>query len=435
MDSTLDGHVAALLRASSVGVREALRSLTRPLRPYWIVASSADDHDVAAFDHDCRYACIVCVSCSRYDDDDDAGPVRRERVPRRFAGRSDNGSDDEERYYYYSPGAADDEESWARGLTPRSFWEHVDEILSPDDDDADSDETTVRAVDQVVARLRASERTFDAVAERASDLSSAAPATTTDHASCLYHAIGDTGLFVGSRRAGRPPECWERFDAILNVSELEYENVVSVTETLRDPERSRRYLRLPVREGKRDRNELERLLALGLVFLLINATEGRRVLVHCAQGRDRSVAVVVAALALFWRTNDDDESPTRREPWRNGVNGNIWESLRTFSTTTTNDDAASSPRDNVDDLDLRRSGMDHHLARGLLGREGRDALLAWTQSVCSKRDDKDVVPLVVTKETLVRCLQVVQTYRSEAHPSRKTMQKLNRFFMSGEHER
>ena len=30
------------------------------------------------------------------------------------------------------------------------------------------------------------------------------------------------GLAVGSRRAGRPPECWAAFDAVVNVTEDEY---------------------------------------------------------------------------------------------------------------------------------------------------------------------------------------------------------------------
>ena len=34
--------------------------------------------------------------------------------------------------------------------------------------------------------------------------------------------IGSTNLWVGGRRSGRPPRCWEAFDAVLNVTENEY---------------------------------------------------------------------------------------------------------------------------------------------------------------------------------------------------------------------
>ena len=33
----------------------------------------------------------------------------------------------------------------------------------------------------------------------------------------VYDAIGATGLFVGTRRAGRPPAAWNNFDALINV--------------------------------------------------------------------------------------------------------------------------------------------------------------------------------------------------------------------------
>ena len=53
------------------------------------------------------------------------------------------------------------------------------------------------------------------------------------------------------------------------------------------------------RRGKRDTSELERWMPVGLVFVARRLQCGSRVLVHCAQGRDRSVAIAMAFVALF----------------------------------------------------------------------------------------------------------------------------------------
>ena len=95
------------------------------------------------------------------------------------------------------------------------------------------------------------------------------------------------GLAVGSRRAGRPPECWAAFDAVVNVTQDEYEGMAG----------DARYLQVPVAEGKRDKVGLVQHLPAALRFVAARLAKGDRVLVHCAQGRDRSVGVALAVLA------------------------------------------------------------------------------------------------------------------------------------------
>ena len=95
------------------------------------------------------------------------------------------------------------------------------------------------------------------------------------------------GLAVGSRRAGRPPECWAAFDAVVNVTQDAYEGMAG----------DARYLQVPVAEGKRDKVGLVRHLPAALRFVAARLLKGDRVLVHCAQGRDRSVGVALAVLA------------------------------------------------------------------------------------------------------------------------------------------
>ena len=67
-----------------------------------------------------------------------------------------------------------------------------------------------------------------------------------------------------------------------------------------EPPTDRAYLHMPVAEGKRDRTQLEALLPRALRFAYRQLSAGRTLLVHCAQGRDRSVAVTTAILATFF---------------------------------------------------------------------------------------------------------------------------------------
>ena len=52
-----------------------------------------------------------------------------------------------------------------------------------------------------------------------------------------------------------------------------------------------------IAEGKRDKAGLVRHLPAALRFVAARLLKGDRVLVHCAQGRDRSVGVALAVLA------------------------------------------------------------------------------------------------------------------------------------------
>jgi hypothetical protein len=72
------------------------------------------------------------------------------------------------------------------------------------------------------------------------------------------------------------------------------------------------------------------------------------------------------------------------------------------------------------------SGLSEKLIDHLLGREGRERLL------CAVREKQDIsakVPLA-SKESLRVTLHLIRQDREQAEPTRSTMQKLNRFFMS-----
>jgi Rit1 N-terminal domain/Rit1 DUSP-like domain len=349
-------------------------TLVKPIRPYWITPQHYEAPTI--FPEDC-YS-IICMNCSEYQ------PKSAWKETKSF---------------FYSAGAADDHESWARNLNPRLFWDNLPAIL----DKPDTEDATDIAIDSLVQRELEENESF----ERNMDTSSP---------ECLFDAIGSTKIFVGTRRAGRPPECWQHFDAILNVTDMEYPDIVNSCCQNSEPIKrsdevggelrsSLFYLQLPVSEGKRDKSELERWMAVGMVFVFMHAKQKRNVLIHCAQGKDRSVAMAIAVVAIFC----DLRFPLR---W----NEDFW-SLSLESLLQQNDDDAL----------YVCSGLSRNLVHRMLGREGRDLLFMWVrEEVCHRPND---TPLA-TKETLRVALLLIQQDREKADPSRSTMQKLNRFFMS-----
>ncbi|KAH8072888.1 tRNA-Phe hydroxylase [Aureococcus anophagefferens] len=147
------------------------------------------------------------------------------------------------------------------GAPGGGLWRHADELLASTDE-------------------RDAARRVAAIAKR----------EPGDTDSCSWVA---ENLAVGGRRAGRPPGCWAA-DAIVNVT-------LDGREGMGGPG----YLQVPVAEGKKDRRGLEAGLPGALRFAAAHLAAGRRVLVHCAQGRDRSVAVAVALLAACFDERGD----------------------------------------------------------------------------------------------------------------------------------
>ena len=255
--------------------------------------------------------------------------------------------------------------------------------------------------------------------------------TTTQY----YNEIGQhLQLYIGTRRAGRPPICWSHFDAILNVTDVEYDDMydscipsppspttsdhsdpTTTTTTTTTTKQQRYYLQLPVREGKRDRTELEKYLTLGILFIVVHTKHANRnVLIHCAQGMDRSVALVIAVLALF-STN------TYPLQWNDHYHN--------FPIS----DLVISEQDDWNNNDTGKrnvSGLSHEVLQSMLGHEGRDWLLhrIWPHPQQQQQ-------YFITKESIRITLQLIQQqYHERAHPRRDTMQKLHRYFCSRSNE-
>jgi len=141
----------------------------------------------------------------------------------------------------------------------------------------------------------------------------------------------------------------------------------------------------------------------------------------------------VAVLALFCDLSSED-SDSDDVSLRKDLKA---DKLRDFLHDTENRDK----NENDDESEYGRSGLKRVVVESLLGRSGRDKLLSWVRDSLrpnppvDRRDSRRGLhqPLA-NKDTLRLALHVVQKYREQSSPSRLTMQKLNRFFMSGPYE-
>ena len=372
MESIIEIRVEELYQSQAiVDIPGFVELFAKPLRPYWITPlhsnmSTVDNNESRSN----KFCNIICCNASNI-----------------CLGRGDNNNSNnngrivwrDEEQFWYTPGAADDHESWARHLTPSLFWKHAQQF-SVDL----SDQQTEDLMDSIVHEATANNHCED-------------PSLGSES----YDWIGNLNIAIGTRRAGRPPDCWGTFDAILNVTNTEYDNMLPFPD-------GKFYLQLPVDEGKRDKQELERWLPVGILFCAHHAIQNRRILIHCAQGRDRSVAVAMAVVQIFCSLRYPLE-------WNKAILQTIVDGL----ISNANDETT------VESFNFK-TGLPHDACTSMLGQEGRDTLMKLArQGGCLDEE----TPLA-TKETLRVVLHLVRQDREKAEPTRSTMQKLNRFFMS-----
>lgn len=389
MSRLIDSRVDLLYDSKAiVDPRRLVQAVTKPVRAVWITNGAVQRDTVPCSAHPGKFLTIVCCNPSRYfggsssknhvcwtdvvSVDEDGGTSSR---------------DSPSMGYYYTPGAADDDATWARRLTPKLWWANREKLIKP----SRMEDETDALIDSIVSEMKMQQRDGN------------------DDCGSTINAdrIGDMNLWIGSRRAGRPPDCWGAFECVLNVTKDEYPNMErSIKERRAVSQKACYYLQLPVAEGKRDKSELERWMPAGLAFLVEHLRQDRRVLVHCAQGRDRSVAIVMAFVALFC----PPLFPLRPRP--------KFETLSTEFVAEENDD------------EYRCSGLVASAVGTLLGETGRDIFL---QRMRRHLDTPSNEPFA-TKDSLRIVLHLVKQDREAADPSRSTMQKLNRFFMSSPYQ-
>ena len=482
----IEERVETLLRSGAiVNPKRLLEKLTKPLRVFWmnhegeIYGSNGEKHDSGDIDHRKqagsvadlleKYFVVVCWNPSRYSRKpsetangetshlSSSDPVQNEVIAlkkHQTEWIAENNDDDAETSsgYYYTPGAADDHECWAKCLIPALFWKNQEALLdlALDDNQVDMLIDVLVKQEQQAKELRESQHRIEneescAHSHGSSSENKEAMATVYSYSD----KIGETNLWIGSRRASRPSECWSGFDAILNVTCHEYDGMIEKNDATlhsREKKNNRFYLQLPVEEGKRDRSQLEKWMPVGLAFLIHHLQEGRRVLVHCAQGKDRSVAVALVFVTMVCPLR----FPLRLKP---EFTSRSWD-LSTLANNIGKSDSSSSNdlKKRVADSDNNEkakeafpevktqfclsSGLPETAMRRLLDSGGKELFLLWIHQ--QLQNDKSggtfsnpkALKCLADKEGVRIALHLIKQDREVAEPTRSTMQKINRFLMS-----
>ena len=353
-----------------------VRTLNKPLKPEWIADGQVQSYTNSPADGGDKYFTIICCNPSYYSE----GSSSTNHI------HWVNHSCSDETRFLYTPGSADDDSEWGHSLSPELFWSNHEQLLEPGMTDDDTD----ALIDAIIQRER--DNHLDCALSNSMENSD---------------EIGKTALWVGSYEAGHPSDCWTNFDVVLNVTDTEYPNMYeSIKEQQEQSQRKCFYLQLPVAQGKKDKIELERWMPVGLVFLIHHMQQKRRVLVYGTKGRDRAVAVVLTLVALLCPS-------TYPLKLKDDIYGFNIDSM--------------AQHDGEADNRYIHSDLRLDVVNILLKKNGRETFLQWMHSeLHTSLPQKPFAD----KESLRIVLQLVTQYRENAEPTRSTMQKLNRFFMS-----
>ncbi|KAK9720284.1 tRNA A64-2'-O-ribosylphosphate transferase, variant 2 [Basidiobolus ranarum] len=250
------------LSSSGINLSKLSSLLQKPLRPLWYTPQSQLSATTNICYEDEPFYPVLCLSASRQ--------IKSAMEPQPG--------------YMYIQGSADDHECWAMGLTPSLFWENHESILAADA------ATCERRVREIVAKAKKSQSS-EHYGEQWLDKSGKPIQRPFDF-------IEGTTIAIGSRTSGRPPQCWNTFDCIINCCELEYNDNLDETH-------KSEYLHLNIPEGKKGQSTLLELIPKALEFAKEKLTENRTILVHCAQGKDRSVGIALAIMIHYYNEAGD----------------------------------------------------------------------------------------------------------------------------------
>ncbi|KAE9613986.1 putative tRNA A64-2'-O-ribosylphosphate transferase, protein-tyrosine phosphatase, rit1 [Lupinus albus] len=279
------------LKASGADIASLAACLKKPLRPLWISQKTViwlnevPDHDSWDFTP------IILVSASS------STGVSQHRTTSEFS-------------WKYIPGAADDEESWARGLSPSLFWNHVYDLINSGPD----------VCNQKVADLVEKNRVYRAYRGESAPQITIKPLKS----GCLSHEgplviadisnikidtessedltiswLGSTNVAVGTSQIAAGVA---DVDCILNC------DCETIPVNLPSAEA---YLHLPMMTSKFDRFSLLNNLPSAVSFAKFNLRQRKRLLICCHNGEDISICVCLAILmSLFDEkgTFDDGKS-------------------------------------------------------------------------------------------------------------------------------
>lgn len=294
IENRLDDFTA-LLEESGADIASLAASLRKPLRPLWISPKSViwlnevPDHD------SWNFTPIILVSASSSDG------FLTQNTSSKFS-------------WNYIPGAGDDEESWARGLTPPLFWNHVYDLINCEPHLCNQKVSEIVEKDRVYRAQRGQDAPQILVKCQKSSESNghqelalhsefenikvgASPSTDGDSAICW---LGSTNIAVGTTQfAATKPN----IDCILNCGN----ELLSVNPPYA-------FLHLPIVSSKLDRFSLLKNLPSAIKFARSSLIQGKSLLVCCHDGEDISICVSLAILmSLFSEDGSFDDGKSFKE--------------------------------------------------------------------------------------------------------------------------
>ena len=89
-----------------------------------------------------------------------------------------------------------------------------------------------------------------------------------------YDQIGTTRCYVGNYNAGRPPECWDDFDVVINCGSHEFKSI-----------KSKSYLFLNISQGKKGQHVFFNSISQLLLFVGPFIKNQKKILIHSKNGK------------------------------------------------------------------------------------------------------------------------------------------------------
>ncbi|RVW38329.1 Uncharacterized protein C3F10.06c [Vitis vinifera] len=253
------------LEASGADIASLALSLKKPLRPLWISQKTViwlnEVPDCDSWD----FTPMILVSASS------STGIFQNRTTSEFS-------------WKYIPGAGDDEESWARGLSPKVFWNHASELINSGPDLCNQKVATIVENDRVYRAHRG--QNTPQVTVKLSKLASTGRLSEQEpplyfdisnmnsaHEDCIISWLGSTNLAVGIAQFGTNVP---KVDCILNC----HPELVSACLP-----NAIAYLHLPIVNSKLDRFSLLSNLPSAFNFAKSNLSKGKSLLVCCHNGK------------------------------------------------------------------------------------------------------------------------------------------------------
>ncbi|MED6171330.1 hypothetical protein PIB30_039863 [Stylosanthes scabra] len=297
------------LKDSGADIASIAACLRKPLRPLWISHKTVIWLNEVPHHDSWDFTPIILISASASasasaSSSSGVSVSQQHRTTSEFS-------------WNYIPGAGDDEESWARGLTPVLFWNHVYDIINA------GPHLCNHMVADIVEKSRVNRAYRGENAPQITLKPTTSPSLSHQEPLCLstntadisgtHHELritwlGSTNVALASSQIAADAV---DIDCVLNCDRDSISVSLPSTEA---------YLHLPILGSKFDRFSLLNNLPSAVRFAKLNLSQGKRLLVCCHNGEDISVCVCLAILmSLFDEKGSYDDgksfSVTRVTKW------------------------------------------------------------------------------------------------------------------------